>query len=316
MYSHPPSEDFFNRRLSESAQLRPLFWGEFPAGRQRLQVPLWSPPTATMALTQTPRPYFHSSYDQQGNSRSGQILTHLSFLDSFPHCDASRAHWPFVPLAPNQGLGPSTSHGWLGPVASSTLQSTASPSTRQFQGSGLPPALGRPTSKVDLYTQAKLILRQRTKGRENLLLLQRTDFIILPPILANDLSKRLHAPSSSLNGTLTSHSRPRAGGHFCYQCTGQWGCASAAAAKIWFSKLLPAQTKRGHSSFNARPGLRILFSTWLVSCPLLPTWGGPEACSERHGVEPEASSPPQHRKVYKSVQSPHVQRDVPLLPAT
>lgn len=67
------------------------------------------------------------------------------------------------------------------------------------------------------------------------MLLQRTDFIFLPLILANDLLKRLHAPSSSsLNGTLTSHSRARVGGHFYYQCTGQWGGASAAAAKIRF----------------------------------------------------------------------------------
>lgn len=102
----------------------------------------------------------------------------------------------------------------------------------------------------------------------------------------------------------------------CYQCTGQWGCPSTAAAKIWFSKMLPVQTERGYSSFHARLALRAPFSTWLVSRPLMPAWGDLEACSERHTVESETSFPPQHHKVYECVQSPCIQREVPLLPAT
>lgn len=165
---------------------------------------------------------------------------------------------------------------------------------------------------MDLYIQAKLTLWQRAKGLKNLLLLQRTNFIFLPLISANDLLKRLHAPSSSsLDGTSMLHSRTRTGGHFCYQCTGQWGCLSTAAAKIWFSKMLPVQTKKGCSPFNARLRLRAPFSTWLVSYPLLPAWGGLEACSERPSVEPETSFPPRHYKVYECVQSPCIQREVP-----
>lgn len=104
------------------------------------------------------------------------------------------------------------------------------------------------------------------------MLLQRTDFIFLPMILANDLLKRLHAPpSSSLDGTLMLHSGTPTGGLFSYQCTGQWSCPSTAAAKIWFSKILPVETKGGYIS-NARLGLRVPISTWLVSCPSLPAW--------------------------------------------
>lgn len=37
----------------------------------------------------------------------------------------------------------------------------AAPSTRQFQGLGFPPALGRLTSKVDLHIQVTLALRYK-----------------------------------------------------------------------------------------------------------------------------------------------------------
>lgn len=88
-------------------------------------------------------------------------------------------------------------------------------------------------------------------------------------------------------GPWCSTAGPKQEDAFYYQCTGQWGCPSTAAAKICFYKILPVETKRKYNFFNARLGLRVPISTWLVSCPLLPAWGGLEACSERHNVEPE-----------------------------
>lgn len=172
------------------------------------------------------------------------------------------------------------------------------------------------TSKVGLYIQAKLTLWQRTKGRKNLLLLQRTDFIFLPLILANDLLKRLYAPSSSsLDGTLMSHSGIRIGGHFRHQCTGQWGCPSTAAAKIWFSKCFQYRLKEDTVPFMQH---------WVLGPRSPPGWSPVPCCllgvtwkrvqkgtvwSLRHLSHPSTTK-------FTSVQSPCIQREVPLLPAT
>lgn len=94
------------------------------------------------------------------------------------------------------------------------------------------------------------------------------------------------------------------------------GLSFNCCCQNWFFKVLPVETKRRCNSCNPRLGLRAPVSTWLVSCPLLPAWGGLEACSERHNVEPGVSPPPQDRQVYQCVQSPCIQREVPLLPTT
>ena len=165
-------------------------------------------------------------------------FAHLSFSDSFPLHDASEAHRPFVPREPNQGLGPSTSPR-AGLVQPPPLphQSAAPPSTRQLQGSGLPSSPWQTNQQGGpLHSHKAGFTTQRSKSRKNLLLLQRTDFIFLPMILAHDLLKRLHAPPSpSLGRTLTLHSGKPTGGHFCDQCAGQGSCSSTAAAKIRFS---------------------------------------------------------------------------------
>lgn len=138
---------------------------ELPACLWGLQVSLWLPPTVTTALMQIPTPTFISSlFDQQETAGLARFsFATQSSLDNFPHHVASEARRPFVPLEPNQGLGPSTSHrvAWSSNLIH-PCQSTAPPSTRQFQGSAPPaPAFGRPTSKVDLYILSRLALRHK-----------------------------------------------------------------------------------------------------------------------------------------------------------
>lgn len=141
-----------------------------PARCRKPRAPPWLPRTAAMAPFRLPTPtLIPSSLNQQETAGLARFSpAHLSFLDSCPHCDASGSRRPSC-LEPNQGPGPSTSHG---PAWSSNClpcQSTVPPSTRQFQGSGLPPALGGPTSKVDLYLQAKLALRYEELKAERIL---------------------------------------------------------------------------------------------------------------------------------------------------
>lgn len=87
-------------------------------------------------------------------------------------------------------------------LASPALPPTDPPSSRQCQGSDVPPALHRRTSKVDLYFQADLALgSEEFKAKRILCCCKEWILSFLPLILANDLMKRLHPPSSSPDGT-------------------------------------------------------------------------------------------------------------------
>lgn len=213
-----------------------------------------------------------------------------------------------VPLEPNQGLGPSTSHGQLGPVTSSTPPVHCFSIPSPIPGAWLPSSPRQNDQQGGPLHLSKADYGRELKAERISCCCKEQDFIFLPLILANDLLKRLHAPSSSsLDGTSVSHSGTRTGGLLCYQCTGQWGCPSTAAAKIWFSKMLPVQTKRGYSSFHARLALRAPSSTWLVSRPLMAAWGDLEACSERHSVSLRRLSHPSTTR-FTSMCNRHVSR--------
>lgn len=112
---------------------------------------------------QAPHPHFHIFLTRPaGNSWSGQTLT----------CSSVTPSQLFSLL--------------LCPVTLSTCQSTAPPSPCQFQGPGLPPALAG-WSASWTFALEHSGLCDRSEGPRNLLLLQRTDFVFLLLILANDL---------------------------------------------------------------------------------------------------------------------------------
>lgn len=91
--SHPPSEDFFNVKHSELAELLPLFWVGAPSSLLEAPDALWLPPTATMALIPIPCPHVPSLFDQQETAGLARLsLARLSFLNNVPLYDASGAH--------------------------------------------------------------------------------------------------------------------------------------------------------------------------------------------------------------------------------
>lgn len=161
-------------------------------------MPWWSPPAATVALMRSTSPlaFLPSLTSRKQRVRPDAHLPTCPSWIVFLIMTLLRHIDHFVPRETNQGLGPSTSPGlaWSRPRLSPASPLLPHPLANS-RGLASPPALGRQTSKVDLYTLAKPALRpQRSKSRKNLLLLQRTDFIFLPMILANDL---LETPRSS-----------------------------------------------------------------------------------------------------------------------
>lgn len=128
-----------------------------------LPLPPWSPCRA-------PPPRAPPSLGRQEAAGLARCsFAHLSSSDSFPLRDASGARRPFVPREPNQGLGPSTSPGlaWSSRRLSPASRLLPHPLANS-RGLASPPALGRPTSKVDLYTLTKPALRPKEVKAERI----------------------------------------------------------------------------------------------------------------------------------------------------